>query len=76
MTKQEILEEGYKPYGCYMNGDPESWMPPRRKLLSFMRESWSGPMLATVEELHPAMNVVGLYWKITSIGRENERRVG
>jgi hypothetical protein len=64
------MDESYTPYGLYMNGDPKEWIPPSSTLISWMRDTWSQPLVCCKEDLHPMMNVNGLYWKLTGIACE------
>lgn len=36
--------------------------PPRDKPIWIMRDGWEKPSLTMLDELHPAMNAIGLYW--------------
>jgi hypothetical protein len=39
-------------------------------LCEFAREEWDGTLVAKRSEFHPESNAVGLYWRLTGIGRE------
>jgi len=49
------------------------WMcssPPRGVLIQMDRPEWEKPWIAYCEDVHPEMNVAGLYWRLTGIGKE------
>ena len=42
---------------------------PPNVLCQFWREGWDHPVIANPSELRPEMNIVGLKWRLTGIGR-------
>jgi hypothetical protein len=57
---------------------PEGWHnwigdgPPPRKLIRLWREEWETPKVCYPEDIHPEMNVCGLWWQLTGIAKESE----
>jgi hypothetical protein len=48
------------------------WMyeaPPFGALIQICREEWEEPSLAKREDCRPELNIYGLYWRLTGIGR-------
>lgn len=45
--------------------------PPFGVLLELMRYEWDETWIVKREEIHPWVNAVGLYWRLTGIAKES-----
>lgn len=57
--------DGWKLWDTYNWG-----IPPDGVLIEIYRPEWNHPRVCYRHELHPQMNAVGLYWRLTGIGKE------
>jgi hypothetical protein len=48
---------------------------PHGILCEFMRETWDKSLICKSSELPPEMNINGLYWRLTGIGRQELERM-
>ena len=56
----------------------DGWIPwnaqhPPEKLIQYWRPEWDEPVVGYPSEIHPLMNVYGLYWRMTGIGKEPQK---